>query len=116
MKIDCIYIAACAKDYRWTKCCVSSIRRWYEDIPIYLIKDETHGRFYTRELEHHWNLGALATEHKLLGYGFGKLEPLFLPRGQRCLILDSDTVFAGRVLEPLETYDGDFIVAWHEHA
>jgi hypothetical protein len=44
-----------------------------------------------------------------------KLEPLFLPRHERCLILESDVVVMGPVLERLEQYDEDFVVAYESH-
>jgi lipopolysaccharide biosynthesis glycosyltransferase len=40
-----------------------------------------------------------------------KLEALFLPTKERCLILDSDIVFLGNLLGVLEQYDEDFVVA-----
>lgn len=44
------------------------------------------------------------------GWGFIKLEPLFMPYGQRFLILDSDTVITGPVLDWASKYDDDLIV------
>jgi hypothetical protein len=116
MKIDSIYIAGCAKDYRYTRCCVSSIRQWYDDIPIFLLKDQSAGYYDTAELEKSWDVKIFPSARKLLGYGFGKWEPLFLPKGERCLILDSDTIFVGRVLAALEKFDEDFIVAGRAEA
>jgi hypothetical protein len=52
----------------------------------------------------------MQSERKRFGWGFAKLEPLFLPSRERCLILDSDIVFAGPFLESLEACPGDFIV------
>jgi hypothetical protein len=110
LKIERIYILTHAKDIRWARCCVASIRRWYPEIAITLIKDENKGAFSTEDLERYWDVERFQTPRKLLGYGFGKLEPLFEKRRERCLILDSDTVFLGRVLEALEKWDEDFIV------
>jgi hypothetical protein len=111
VKIDRIYIAGCRLDVHFTQCCVASIRHWYPRIPISLIKDESHGDYSTEEMERYWDIDCFQTPKKFLGFGFGKLEPLFLPTGKRCLILDSDIVFIGKVLEVLEQYDEDFIVA-----
>jgi lipopolysaccharide biosynthesis glycosyltransferase len=98
-------------DLRFTRCCVASIRRWYPKIPISLIKDESSGPYSTEELERYWNVDCFKTPRKLLGFGLGKLEPLFLPTKERCLILDSDITFLGSVLTVLEKFDEDFIVA-----
>jgi len=110
MKIECIYILSYKQDIRLAHCCVASIRQWYPDLPIFLIKDEGRGTYDTGDLERHWQVQVFGTEKKHLGYGMGKLEPLFQARRQRCLILDSDVVFLGRVLEPLERLEEDFIV------
>jgi hypothetical protein len=111
MEIQRIYIAGHKLDLRFTRCCVASIRRWYPQIPIVLIKDESMGAYSTEELERHWHVDLFETPRKLLGFGFGKLEPLFLPTKERCLILDSDITFLGRVLAVLEKFADDFIVA-----
>jgi len=111
VKIERIYVAGCKRDLEFTKCCVASIRRWYPTIPISLIRDESQGLYDTAEVEKLWNVDLFETDRKLLGFGLGKLEPMFLPSRERCLIIDSDIVFLGRVLEVLEKYDEDFIVA-----
>jgi len=111
MKIQRIYIAGHKLDLRFTRCCVASIRRWYPRIPIVLIRDESMGAYSTEELEKHWQVDVFKTPRRRLGYGFGKLEPLFLPTKERCLILDSDIAFLGSVLAVLEKFDEDFIVA-----
>ena len=111
LKIDRIYVAGHKLDLRFTRCCVASIRHWYPRIPITLIKDESSGPYSTEELETYWNVDCFKTFRKLLGFGFGKLEPLFLPTKERCLILDSDITFLGNVLAVLEKFDENFIVA-----
>lgn len=110
MKIEAIYIACYKYDQRFTRILVASIRRWYPAIPIRLIKDRLYGDFDTREIEERWGVTLFPTEQTRFGWGFAKLEPLFLPGGQRCLILDSDILFAGPVLETLEACASDFIV------
>lgn len=44
------------------------------------------------------------------GLGWAKFEPLFDDSGDRFLVLDSDTVLLGRILDVLEKFDEDFIV------
>lgn len=109
-QIDRIYIACFKHDVRFTKILVASIRFWYPRIAITLIKDETYGPFSTSELERGWQVSVLKTETKKFGWGFGKLEPLFLPEKQRILVLDSDIVMVGPVLDLLAQYNEDFIV------
>ena len=110
MKISKIYIATHKYDMRFTRICVASIRYWYPEIPIYLIKDYLNGDFNTDEIEDVWNVGVFETSRKTFGWGFSKLEPLFNKATERFLILDSDIVFTGRVLDYLNEFDSDFVV------
>lgn len=109
MKIDRIYISGYRGDQRYTRCCVASVRRWYPDIPITLIKDTLAGDYDTSDLERYWQVSLLQGERKRFGPA-GKLEPLFLPTGERFLVMDSDVVFLGRVLDALEDFDEDVVV------
>jgi len=109
-KIDLIYVACCASDFWQTRICIASIRYWYPDIPIMLIKDHGHGEFDTSEIERIWNVGVFPLKRKVIGY-FGQLETYFLPPGQRFLVIDSDIVFMGRFLERLEHFNEDFVVS-----
>lgn len=111
MNIKHIYIAGHKRDLHFSQCCVASIRRWYPRIPISLIKDESNGAYNTEDLEKYWDVECFKSDRKHFGFGFGKLEPMFLPKKERCLILDSDVVFIGKVLDVLEEHDEDFIVA-----
>ena len=45
-----------AKDYFLTKICVASIRHFYPDIEILLVKDELNGKFSTRILERNFKV------------------------------------------------------------
>ena len=116
MRIDQIYISGHRLDLRFTRCAVASIRRFYPDIPICLIKDELHGAYDTADLERLFQVERFDTAVTRFGWGMGKLEPLFLEGRRRCLILDSDIVFAGRLLERLEAYSEDFVVERCEHS
>ncbi|MDB4911623.1 MAG: hypothetical protein JWO39_2446 [Gemmatimonadetes bacterium] len=109
-RIDRVYIAAHRKDLRLTRICVASVRRWYPDIPVFLLKDETNGTFSTREIEATWNVRVWPTKERSFGWGFIKLEPLFDTERHRFLMLDSDIVFLGKVIDALERFDADFVV------
>ena len=109
-KIDRVYIATHRSDLRLTRICVASVRRWYPDIPILLLKDEANGGFRTREIETAWNVQLWPTGSRSFGWGFIKLEPLFDSERIRYLVLDSDVVFVGRVIDALERFDEDFVV------
>jgi hypothetical protein len=109
-RIERIYIATHRGDMRFTRICVASIRRWYPEIPLYLIKDMVNGPFSTSEVEERWNARVWPTKDRVFGWGFAKLEPLFESQRVRYLMLDSDIVFLGRVIDALERFDEDFVV------
>jgi hypothetical protein len=111
VKIECIYVAGWRGDLRFTQCCVASIRHWYPNIRICLIKDELGGPLRHVHPRARVPRGGLSlASPPRYGWGAAKLEPLFLPQRQRCLIVDSDVVFAGPLLRPLEGHDEDFLV------
>ncbi len=89
---------------------MASIRRWYPDIPIRLIKDTGAGAFDTREIETLWDVSVVDTGMRRFGWGFAKLEPMFFETQEKFLIVDSDTVFTGPVLDMLAGYTAPFIV------
>ena len=110
MTIERVYIPCCRKDFRLTAICAASIRYWYPEIPILLIKDYSQGTFDTSEIERLCNASLFQTTKREFGWGFAKLEPLFEPAGGRFLVIDSDTVFTGPVLDELNRHDTNFIV------
>ena len=74
------------------------------------MKDYSQGSYDTSELEKLWNVELFKTDRGHLGVA-GKLEPMFGRGAERCLIIDSDIVFVGKLLDALERYDEDFVVA-----
>lgn len=110
-KIKKILISCYKKDFHLTRICVASIRYFYPEIEIFLIKDLKAGSFSTKELEKNWNINILEFERKKFGWGLSKLEPFFLKTNERVLIIDSDIVFIGQVLDDLNTLDADIIVS-----
>lgn len=89
---------------------MASIRYWYPDIPIYFIKDSGPGKFNTDQACKIWNIGVLDHVRKHLGWGFGKLEPLFIPGQHSFLVMDADTVITGRLFDAVKSLDVQFIV------
>jgi len=115
MEISRIYVSGYRDDFRFTCCCVASIRQFYPDIPVTLIKDRINGDYDTSQLERVYDVKLFETPVRRFGWGMAKLEPLFLPGRERCLILDSDTVFLGRVLDRLKKADADFVIENGNH-
>lgn len=108
--IEGVYLLTHRYYVRLTQLCVASIRHWYPEIPIYLIKDKIAGDFSTREIETSWNVQVFPTEAEQFGWGFAHLEPLLMPERRRILVMDVDIVFVGRVLDFLANFEEDFIV------
>jgi hypothetical protein len=109
MKIDGVVISCYRFDLELTRICVASIRFWYPHVPIWLLKDHRYGDFSSREIEKCWNVQVYPAR-KGLGWGFGKLVVMTELPPRRFLFLDSDTAFAGRVLDRLESFDEDVVV------
>ena len=110
MKIEGVVISCYLFDVYLTRVCVASIRFWYPQVPIWLLKDRRYGDFNTHEIESKWNVQVYPGRKKNLGWGFGKLELLTELPPRRLLLLDSDIVFTGRVIDRLERFDEDLIV------
>ena len=110
MPVDCIYIAASARDSRFTRICVASVRYFYPDVPIRLLAGGKLQRGLAEELRRYWNVGIADFPRGEYGWGFVKLEPLFQKPGEKFLVLDSDTVITGPVLDWAVSQDADFIV------
>jgi hypothetical protein len=93
---------------------VASIREWNPNIPLFLIKDRFYGDYYTKDIERCWNVQIYDTKNRVFGWGFSKLEPLFEKHRERLLVLDSDILVLGKVVQELELYSGDFVVRGQE--
>src|SRR5215469_11223830 len=109
--IDCVYIAASWLDARYTRICVASIRFFYPNIPIRLLPGGRLRQGLVCELRKYWNVEmAKLAEEGDYGWGFVKLEALFGPPGERFLVVDSDTVITGCVLELWSDSRAPFLV------
>lgn len=107
---DCIYVAASAHDARFTRICVASIRHFYPHVVIKLLAGGKLEHGLREELARYWDVGTADVPPGDYGWGFVKLEPLFGKRGERFLAVDSDTVFAGPVLDTWASSAADFLV------
>jgi hypothetical protein len=108
--IERIYLLCHACDFWLAKISIASIRFWYAEVPITLIKDRTRGDFNTEEMERCWNVSSMVLAHDRCGLGFAKIELLLRPVCEHFLVLDADTVMCGPVLRALEKFADDFIV------
>ena len=108
--IDVIYIPCCKTDFHLTRICVASIRYWYPKIPITLLLDFQRGCFSTHEIEKALDVRVMVSSERFAGWGFSKFEVMFQNQDERMLILDSDIVFAGKVLDALGNFHEEFVV------
>lgn len=109
--ISRVFIATYKHDVNFARTCVASIRYYYPSIPITLIKDYYYGNYSTKDIEKNWNVDILSTYIKKFGWGFSKLEPLFLEKKEKILILDADTVIIGKIIDKLNQFPEEFIVS-----
>ncbi len=108
--IDVVYVAASALDFRFTRICIASIRHFYPDVPLQLLPGGPLQPRLVDELQRYWSVSVAPMALGDYGWGFVKLEPLFGKAGGRFLVLDSDTVMTGRVLDGWQWGDAQFIV------
>jgi len=108
--VDCIYLAACARDARLTRICIASIRYFYPDVPIKLLAGDIMQSGLAEEVKRYWNVDLVDLPLGDYGWGMVKLEPLFGPAEQRFMVVDVDTVFTGKVLDLRAQSDAPFFV------
>lgn len=108
--IDCVYIAACARDARLTRICVASIRYFYPETSIRLLAGDVLQRGLASELHRYWGVELVDLPEGDYGWGLVKLEPLFGPPGESFLVVDVDTAFTGPVLDVRAESDAPFFV------
>jgi hypothetical protein len=108
--LDRVYICASTLDSRYTRICVASIRYFYPDVPIRLLAGGRLQRGLAEEVQRHWDVGTADLPMGDYGWGFVKLEPLFGQPGEKFLVLDSDTVLTGQVLDIWNEFPTPFLV------
>jgi len=89
---------------------VASVRHFYPDIPVRLLVGGCLQRGLAEELQQYWNVGTADIPGGEYGWGFVKLEALFGLPGEKFLVLDSDTVLTGRVLDLWNETRAPFLV------
>ncbi len=109
--IEHVYVLCHGADLWMARICVASIRYWYPDIPITLLKNQT--RLDTSPLESGFGVRARNVSPRWAGSAFAKLELLTRPERERYLYVDADVVFVGRVLDSLAEMGEDLVVATH---
>ncbi len=109
MKIDSVVVLCWAGDFRQARICLASIRYFYPDIPLFLMKDVSKGEFDTSELERRLAVSTAGLSGRY-GLGWGKLELFFRPGLGRFLFVDADQIMVGPVLDDLARFNAPFVV------
>ncbi len=111
-----IVVGCCKRDYFLAKICIASIRFYYPDIIINLVKDEFFGKFNTKKLEEGLNVQIMDLGYRNYGWGFAKIA-LLLSKikepNKKYLFLDADIILVGKVLDNIIPHidNADFIVS-----
>jgi hypothetical protein len=102
-------------DFFLTEICVASIRYFYPEIEIFIIKDHFKGSFSSEEMERVMGVNVLDLGIKKFGWAAAKMHLLLsdLFPGEKLFVIDSDIVFLGRVIDKLlqGSQDYDFAVS-----
>lgn len=105
MVVNDLSIVVCCnkKDFFLARICIASIRYYYPDINIELIKDSGNGIFNTKEIEKYLKVNVVDLGIKKMGWSGAKFHYLYQEgmKGKKVLILDADIVFIGPFLERL---------------
>jgi len=109
-RLDTIFVAASARDARFTRICVASIRHFYPTATIKLLVGGKLEDGLANELSRYWDVRLSDVPPGEWGWGFVKLEPLFGREGEQFLVLDSDTAFGGAVLQHWQESSAPFLV------
>lgn len=116
MKIKKVVIVCFKKDVFLLRSCVASVKYWHPEVDIFLLKDLLQGDFDTMEIETYFGAKVFKTIRDKWGWGWAKIAPIITAENERYLVLDSDTVMIGRVLDKLSEFSEDFIVTGVEDA
>jgi len=107
-----VVIFANRRDFFLTKLCVASIRYYYPDQEIYLVKDLINGEFNSKIIEKKFNVKLIKLSKKYFGWGGAKLHFLIENNllNKKVLFLDSDIIFLGKVIDKLFRNNSKFII------
>lgn len=107
-----VAVFANRKDFFFTKLCIASIRYYYPEVEILLVKDRLNGDFDTNTLCRVFSVKVHELSKRYFGWSAAKIFFLLdkrLPR-KRYLCMDSDIIFIGNLLHKLNAEKGDFVL------
>jgi lipopolysaccharide biosynthesis glycosyltransferase len=110
MKISKVVISCFKKDLHLLRACIGSIYYWHPDITIFLLKDESGGKFDTVEIEENFGVKIFTYQNNLTGWGWGKVEVCINNKKEKLFVLDTDVILLGNIVDYLNQFEEDFIV------
>lgn len=115
-----IVIAVNKNDIWFCRICVASIRYFYPEVEIFLLKDELNGKFSTKEIEKNWKVQLIEFPVKKFGWSAAKMHFYCDHRfsAQKFLVIDSDIVFIGKLLDEqfVKDFKSDVFVSEENHS
>src|SRR4051794_22125653 len=102
MTIEDLTLVICCNraDYFFARLCIASIRYYYPDIAVELVKDPGNGSFCTSEVEKHFGVSIIDFNVEKIGWGAAKLLYLYkFTSKKKVVFLDADIVFIGPFLQ-----------------
>ena len=108
-----IVITVNKRDVWFCRICVASIRFYYPEVSIMLLKDELNGLFSTKDIEQYWNVQLMKFDVTKFGWSAAKMHLYTDSRfvGEKFLVLDADIIMVGKVLdEPFLINNNDDVI------
>ncbi|MDA7743889.1 hypothetical protein N8891_06685, partial [Flavobacteriales bacterium] len=117
--IDRVIVFCSPNDLSLTELCIASIRFWNKNIPVFLHKDQSRRSFDTSHIEKHFSVELCDSSNSSIGNPLSKLFYItrgadLKSKGERILILDSDTVMFGDLVSELAECQGDLAVSGNQ--
>jgi hypothetical protein len=111
------FLIVCPKSQDWmAKLCVASIRYFYPENEIYIIKDNALGKFSIDEMIKYWSVREIKYDTDVFGMSGAKMffyaDPV--QEDAHYLVLDSDIVLLGRIPFGEDDFDVAISVEYKE--
>jgi hypothetical protein len=90
--------------------CLASIRYWYPDVNVTVVKNRNQGEFRLDFLVKYFNISIVDSPRVHYGKYYGSLEPYLTGRRERFIVMDTDTALTGPIFDLLEQRSADFVV------
>lgn len=112
--VDKIYLVTHRYDLSNLFPCLASIKYWYPDIEIVIIKNLNNGNFNLNFLKNYFHVSFMYETDYSYGKFYGSLEPFLTGKDERFIILDTDTVLTGKIIDFIELKNEDFIIDFEQ--